>query len=534
VGSDVALAELFSSRRGAGVSSTVLIAVVFYVGTAWALLGVARSSTQSGSIMRRGVSGAVPLALVWLLFDAIAATAALINPLIGAIAALLLTTPRLVAAAMVASGGARFGLRRALRVGFIPSPNHVLCILLTLGVVFIAGLLMLPLNTAIAASVLPRLGEFTDPIGGTQAAAAIGVILAALSGLLLSSYVVALGAALASPTTRDANDAAVEPMAAVAPEPPSTRQSRRTRRRVRAAPEIDEPVETSAALQALLAPPATSSASRTMRIPPRAEVHGALTDSGPAGAGIGMVLPDGRMSRLVRSADAPPGTAGTSAMWLSDATVEDPATLFKRGASAFARTGCWPLLIPETTRWVDVLGVRTASMDAAKFDVSASFASHLVESLDAGDGELPHGCEHIAHSAVSRGVLGRPQGKRTDALNVTLASLGPARFGLVAAQRPADALHEVAWPGTLPVELPTDELAELVASWERRFAALLVAASDTELVFAVLRPPANDAEALELVAEQHALCPELDLHWESDEAYAHTLVNSPTWRLDWS
>jgi hypothetical protein len=94
-------------------------------------------------------------------------------------------------------------------------------------------------------------------------------------------------------------------------------------------------------------------------------------------------------------------------------------------------------------------------------------------------------------------------------------------------------LHALVWPGAAAAGIPTDELADLLASWEERYGALLVALGERSVVLAVLRPPATEQEAIEALAEQHALCPDEALDWLDDATGARSLVNAPVWRLSW-
>ncbi|MCB0878886.1 MAG: DUF4253 domain-containing protein [Thermoleophilia bacterium] len=296
--------------------------------------------------------------------------------------------------------------------------------------------------------------------------------------------------------------------------------------------------EISPAVERLIGTPAIQAAK--LRIPPRAEAPGRVPSPGVMHVG-GVDLPTGRPTRPVDAAvvelvshdAAPGGAAGIEQLWVA-ARGGDGEGRFKRLAAGFAQSGLWPLLLPmpqsdDHTEWFDVPARRHES---DRVDVSRALREHLADSIV--DGSPLESTDLIAASNVARGELQVGGGRRLDALDETLGLLPGARLALAPGRRPADVIHTLAWPGADVAGMSTTELAQIVASWEERYGALLVSIDEGSLLFAVLRPPSTIEQAIELVAELHALCPDEALHWGTDRAAAEQLVDAPTWRLSWS
>jgi hypothetical protein len=122
-------------------------------------------------------------------------------------------------------------------------------------------------------------------------------------------------------------------------------------------------------------------------------------------------------------------------------------------------------------------------------------------------------------------------------LTDALAGLRPARIGLAAADRPADALAAMGWcPGNwnIPGHL---EAAAVVRSWEDRFGARLLEVGMDSFKVLVERPPTTLAEA-ESIAIEHALfadevtCAGREgMRQVSD--IAPRLLKSPIWGFWW-
>jgi hypothetical protein len=304
--------------------------------------------------------------------------------------------------------------------------------------------------------------------------------------------------------------------------------------------------ELSPAVSALLGTAAVEK-KRRMHIPPRAEAPGRLPGPGVLSV-ADVTLPPGASGRPVDSPtleldafDAVPGGAAgavaaavTPAMWVSSSVVPNAGSAWKQLAAGFEESGLWPLLLPDADfgaaePWTE----QRARRERDSLDASAEelFQSRLEGSLRS----TPlASTEAFAVSGVVRGELARGSGKRTDALQHAFEAIGPARLALVAVTRPGEAVHRTAWPGTIAADITGVELAEMLVSWEERWAALLVGMSPSTLTFAVLRPPATLGEAVEAAAEHHSTCPDEADEWGDDRAYAETLLSNPVWRLTWT
>ena len=83
---------------------------------------------------------------------------------------------------------------------------------------------------------------------------------------------------------------------------------------------------------------------------------------------------------------------------------------------------------------------------------------------------------------------------------------GPLRIGLVAAERPADALVNMGWNGAANVHATAAPLTAVLRSWEERFGATLMHVGFDTLDLLVERPVASWPEALAVAAEHFAFC----------------------------
>jgi len=115
-------------------------------------------------------------------------------------------------------------------------------------------------------------------------------------------------------------------------------------------------------------------------------------------------------------------------------------------------------------------------------------------------------------------------------------SVPPARIGLAAAGRPADALIAMGWsPGNW-----WDGAAPMTAvlrSWEDRFGARLLAVDRIIVRLLVTRPPRDRATALRIAAEQWAFAyecwPGKQVGLDYVDDIATHLINEPTWGFFW-
>jgi hypothetical protein len=122
-------------------------------------------------------------------------------------------------------------------------------------------------------------------------------------------------------------------------------------------------------------------------------------------------------------------------------------------------------------------------------------------------------------------------------VRAALADLPPARIGLVAADRPADALAALGWmPGNWFTGV--EQVTAVLRSWEDRFGARLLAVGYDESKLLANRPPRDLSAAQVVAAEIFALANEFTCGWDS-EAFTEVneivggLTRSPIWGFWW-
>ncbi|TMF13062.1 MAG: DUF4253 domain-containing protein [Chloroflexi bacterium] len=119
-------------------------------------------------------------------------------------------------------------------------------------------------------------------------------------------------------------------------------------------------------------------------------------------------------------------------------------------------------------------------------------------------------------------------------LRPTLASLRSRRIGLVAADRPADAVTALGWTGAVNVHDDPVLMSTVLRSWEDRWAACVVEIGFDTLTLTVGIPPRDRQRALALAAEHFAFCPDnITQGAGTVAAYAESLRDSPVWTFWW-
>jgi Domain of unknown function (DUF4253) len=116
-----------------------------------------------------------------------------------------------------------------------------------------------------------------------------------------------------------------------------------------------------------------------------------------------------------------------------------------------------------------------------------------------------------------------------------LSLVGDMRIGLVPADRAADALALIGFPGTGTRYGTPAELTCVLRSWEDRFGAVLLEVGFAGIRLLVQRPPRSRPAALALAAEHFAVCDEcggLNAQTEISDV-ADILLDAPVWTLSW-
>lgn len=234
---------------------------------------------------------------------------------------------------------------------------------------------------------------------------------------------------------------------------------------------------------------------------------------------------------------------GQAVLWLSDAAVTDPASLWWALAEQFPTTGLWPLLLHflegESGRPWEVGEfdpVDEAEIDA--LDPRQVLETGWHDGVVPIDNPWPPGTGPLAPFG-SRFPGLAPPGPETDAVAVELPAGGRARIALVSCRHPADAVALIGWTGAVNVR-PAPEVSVVLRSWEDRFGAILVGLGFATMTLLVTRPPTQAKDALHLAAEVAAFCP--DALWQPEEQWPYEprdatlaalcrLVREPVWRL---
>jgi len=111
-----------------------------------------------------------------------------------------------------------------------------------------------------------------------------------------------------------------------------------------------------------------------------------------------------------------------------------------------------------------------------------------------------------------------------------LSGLGPARVGLVPADRPADALPMLGWNEALVTAVG---FAAVLRSWEDRFGARLLRVGFAEFSVLARRPPRTFESAQRLAAEHWAFCDAFGGTVHDIPGITASLTSSPIWTFWW-
>ncbi|GID29425.1 uncharacterized protein DUF4253 [Paractinoplanes brasiliensis] len=270
----------------------------------------------------------------------------------------------------------------------------------------------------------------------------------------------------------------------------------------------------------------------------------------PSGASRGLAaisalsvdLPAGR---LVHGNE---GSEDLPALWVSEAPAT--AQLWVDLRRAHRHSGLWPLLLDslhgdDRRPWDDgELWPADVSRPSA-FDPEELLARWWSQYTEThGDDNLsaqervavtaPFGRQWpgLAAAAAARHDLGAYADQCAAEL---LAGNPRLRLGLVAADRPCDAITVAGWQGAVNYTNDTAELSAVLRSWETRFGAVVVGAGFAELYLSIAAPPTTIDHAVSVAAEHFAFCP--DNIWQGPSpgltAYAERLVDTPLWSFWW-
>jgi hypothetical protein len=259
------------------------------------------------------------------------------------------------------------------------------------------------------------------------------------------------------------------------------------------------------------------------------------------GAGVeisGVTLPPGRRVVPVD------GRPGVPVAWVTRSLVAAPGLAWA-GLSA---AGLVPVLIKDEDDTEDYCFYEPRELaEADRLEAGTVLATRWRDEMPDDDylAYYPQAAE--AFAPFSRQFPGLAAAQRDSLEDATLRralnALPPARIGLIAAGRPADALPVAGWApfddyrdyGPYESVPPPVWIAAVLRSWETRFgASLLTVGPGAEISLLVRRPP--DAEAAALVAAEHyAFADECDGCGSVSTVgnIAARLPASPVWQFWW-
>jgi uncharacterized protein DUF4253 len=236
-------------------------------------------------------------------------------------------------------------------------------------------------------------------------------------------------------------------------------------------------------------------------------------------------LPPGRLVHGDEGRDDRP------ALWVSDG----PATLEQWSAlrQAHRRTGLWPLLLDslrDASRrpWDDGELWPKDMSNPADFDPDDLLAEWWSYYAAADGPEWPGLAEAVP--------VERDPGAHADHCALLLLADRPGlRLGLVATDRPSDAITVAGWHGAVNYTDDTAELSAVLRSWKRRFGAYLIGVGFDELHLSVTAPPTDPEHTVAVAAEHFAFCPDnIAQGGPSDLAdYGRRLMGAPLWSFRW-
>ena len=262
-------------------------------------------------------------------------------------------------------------------------------------------------------------------------------------------------------------------------------------------------------------------------------------------------LPAGR--RLIgNSSMAPPGIEMISApmAWLTDEAVMDSGGLLYRLRKPVAEVGLVPVLLTgmegdDNRPWDSHEFSPTDPRRIDHFEAGRVLADMWSQNVSEEDEETlepaqPFGIEFPGLAAAPTvnppSGFGRLFAKASDPTDdrLVLESLGSRRVGLVAANRPSDAITAVGWTGAVNVHDDPVLMSAVLRSWEDRWAACVVEIGFDTLTLTVGIAPRDRQRALALAAEHFAFCPDNITQGPGTvAAYAESLRNSPVWTFWW-
>ena len=251
----------------------------------------------------------------------------------------------------------------------------------------------------------------------------------------------------------------------------------------------------------------------------------------PASGGsvAGVPLPPGRLLGPDPS-DGPRGSGPV--LWVSNERVADVSDQWRTLARAFPETGLWPLVV-ETSLGIDRMP--DVLMDDARTVGNDPFQL-LRRWWHENAGLEDDGFDEEAFQPFGRkfpGLAARTPGDRPASIEGHVRGL-EGHLGLVASDRPANALDAIGWMGPANYDLNPAEQSAILDTWEDRFDAYLVGLGFDTITLIVGRPPRDRQSAMAIAAEHLAFCPDNIFQGVgSIGEYVPYLVDANRWDFWW-
>jgi hypothetical protein len=205
--------------------------------------------------------------------------------------------------------------------------------------------------------------------------------------------------------------------------------------------------------------------------------------------------------------------------------------------TVYATTGLWPLVLQDGNDSTDGSPWLTGEFDSSPStplntdpvkEFADGWSAHIVDE-DTDDHAM------MMSFGSSFPGLGQATGPVSeDVVKQTSRQLG-GRLGLVAVQRPADALARIGWQGATNY-YDAGAVSVALRSWEDRYGAELVRVGYDYIQLAVRNPPRDDQGARKLAAEHFAISPDTisqNDDGDTPDEYARSLKGSNNWYLWW-
>ena len=237
-----------------------------------------------------------------------------------------------------------------------------------------------------------------------------------------------------------------------------------------------------------------------------------------------------------------PGDPGEPVVWATTQVVPDAGRAWLALCGARPRTGLVPVLLRPNEEFQ---GFFEEVPDAAELD--RADAAGLLRRM--WDDKLPRddargdGPRLVQQRApFSRDFPGLAAREDTplspDRLEAALGSLPPARVGLIAADRPADAIAVAGWNPFDPHFYPLPNalwITAVLRSWEDRFGArLLTVGHGARIQLLAERPPRSVDAARHVAAEHFVFCDECAGRGLRDIlSISASIISAPIWTFWW-